>query len=55
MTFYLRETTFHTMLRQEIGWFDVEEHSSAVLGTRLQNDVAQIHNVVTMVWHRRLG
>ena len=49
LTEQLRTKSFHTMLRQEVGWFDDESHNSAVLGTRLQNDVSQIHNAVTLV------
>lgn len=49
MTEYLRKTSFAAVLRQEMGWFDEEDNNSAVLTTRLQNDVAQIHNIVTLV------
>lgn len=33
------------MLRQEMGWFDEEKHSTGALTTRLSEDAAQVQGV----------
>eukprot|EP00731_Ephydatia_muelleri_P029636 Em0021g159a len=39
LTARLRAMTFRSILRQEMGWFDLEENSSAALSTKLASDV----------------
>ncbi|CAI5507823.1 unnamed protein product [Closterium sp. Naga37s-1] len=42
----VRVMCFATVLRQEIGWFDMEENSSGAIGARLATDAAQVRNMV---------
>ena len=37
--------TFRSILRQEMGWFDLEENSSAALSTKLASDVPLVQGV----------
>ena len=45
LTLRLRSETFHTILKQEIGWFDDKRNSTGALVTRLSNDAAQVEGV----------
>jgi len=45
LTERLRSKGFASILRQEIGWFDQPEHSSAVLNTRLASDASLVRAV----------
>lgn len=37
--------TFAALTRQECGWFDNDQHSSAALSARLTGDIASLQNV----------
>ena len=45
LTARLRAMTFRSILRQEMGWFDLEENSSAALSTKLASDVPLVQGV----------
>ena len=45
MTERIRSRLFKAMLRQEMGWFDEEKHSTGALTTRLSEDAAQVQGV----------
>jgi ATP-binding cassette subfamily B (MDR/TAP) protein 1 len=45
LTMRLRKIVFGTMLRQEIGWFDMEENSTGALCARLSTDASSIQGV----------
>ncbi|CAI7780581.1 unnamed protein product [Closterium sp. NIES-53] len=42
----VRALCFSSVLRQEIGWFDMEENSSGAIGARLSTDAAQVRGMV---------
>ena len=45
LTARLRAMTFRSILSQEMGWFDLEENSSAALSTKLASDVPLVQGV----------
>ena len=45
LTARLRELSFKAMLRQEIGWHDLEQNSTGILTTRLAQDAARVQGV----------
>ena len=45
LTERIRSRLFKAMLRQEMGWFDEEKHSTGALTTRLSEDAAQVQGV----------
>ena len=45
LTTRLRAMTFRAILSQEMGWFDLEENSSAALSTKLAGDVPLVQGV----------
>ncbi len=45
LTERIRARVFKAMLRQEMGWFDEEKHSTGALTTRLSEDAAQVQGV----------
>ena len=46
LTLRLRELTFGSILRQEIGWFDEEDNNSAAITTRLASDCGHVKGAV---------
>jgi ABC-type multidrug transport system fused ATPase/permease subunit len=42
LTMRMRIISFESILRQEIGWFDLDENNLGVLVTRLSSDVASL-------------
>ncbi|CAI5536823.1 unnamed protein product [Closterium sp. Naga37s-1] len=42
----VRALCFSSVLRQEIGWFDMDENSSGAIGARLSTDAAQVRGMV---------
>ena len=42
LTMRLRTRAFSSMLRQEMGWFDLPNNSTGALCTRLSNDAAMV-------------
>eukprot|EP01116_Phalansterium_solitarium_P018473 TRINITY_DN489_c0_g1_i1.p1 TRINITY_DN489_c0_g1~~TRINITY_DN489_c0_g1_i1.p1 ORF type:complete len:1312 (+),score=501.72 TRINITY_DN489_c0_g1_i1:46-3981(+) len=46
LTYRLRRMAFSSMLRQNVGWFDLEENSPAVLSSRLASDAALVEGMV---------
>lgn len=40
-----RVDTFKSMMKQECGWFDEDDHSAAVLSARLSGDAANLQGV----------
>ncbi len=42
LTMRMRVLSFKTMLRQEIGWFDLDENNLGALVTRLSSDAAAL-------------
>ena len=45
LTERIRSRVFRAMLRQEMGWFDEEKHSTGAITTRLAEDAAQVQGV----------
>ncbi|TPX63436.1 hypothetical protein SpCBS45565_g06615 [Spizellomyces sp. 'palustris'] len=45
LTTRLRDKSFRTMMRQDIAWFDVEEHSVGALTSNLSNDAQNVQNM----------
>ena len=45
LTKRIRLRTFTSMLRQEIGWFDMRKHSTGALATRLAVDASEVKGV----------
>ena len=45
LTKRIRLRTFTTMLRQEIGWFDISKNSTGALSTRLAVDASEVKGV----------
>ncbi|KAI8909310.1 P-loop containing nucleoside triphosphate hydrolase protein [Powellomyces hirtus] len=45
LTTRLRDRSFRSMMRQDIAWFDKEEHSVGVLTTNLSNDAQNVQNM----------
>lgn len=45
LTRRLRKVGFHTMLKQEIGWFDDPRNSPGALTTRLATDASMVQGV----------
>ncbi|RUP50036.1 P-loop containing nucleoside triphosphate hydrolase protein [Jimgerdemannia flammicorona] len=50
LTKRIRSACFEVLLRQEIGFYDEEEHSMGALTTRLATDASKVHEVVTKVF-----
>ena len=46
LTLRLRELTFASILRQEMGWFDEEQNNSAAITTRLATDCGHVKGAV---------
>ncbi|CAD6238380.1 unnamed protein product [Miscanthus lutarioriparius] len=42
----VRSLTFHSIMRQEISWFDKPEHSSGTIGARLSTDAMNVRRLV---------
>lgn len=45
LTLRIRKSCFESMLRQEIGWFDLSENNTGALTTRLATDSSAIQGV----------
>ncbi|KAI9095154.1 ABC multidrug transporter Mdr1 [Phlyctochytrium arcticum] len=45
LTTRLRDMSFRSMMRQDIAWFDVEEHSVGALTSNLSNDAQNVQNM----------
>ena len=45
MTLRLRYQAFKAMMRQEMGWFDEEEHSTGALTSALADDTRNVQGV----------
>ena len=45
LTTRLRGLTFKAILRQEIGWFDLESNSTGILTVRLSQDASRVQGV----------
>lgn len=45
LTRRLRKVGFHTMLKQEVGWFDDPRNSPGALTTRLATDASMVQGV----------
>jgi ABC-type multidrug transport system fused ATPase/permease subunit len=45
-----RGQLFRSLLRQEVGFYDEEEHSMGALTSRLAIDAANVNEMVTKVW-----
>ncbi|KAJ3348517.1 Multidrug resistance protein 1 [Entophlyctis luteolus] len=50
LTRRLRLITFKAMVRQEVGFFDQEEHSLGALTSRLAIDASKVGELITKVW-----
>ncbi|XP_049519031.1 dehydrogenase/reductase SDR family member 4-like [Dermacentor silvarum] len=61
LTFRLRVAVLANILRQHMGWFDEDSHSSAKLASRLASDVPVVKTVsgaefhFSFSWHLHLG
>ncbi|GJP32661.1 hypothetical protein CLOM_g17268 [Closterium sp. NIES-68] len=42
----IRRLCFHSVLRQEMAWFDRDENSSGAIGSRLSSDATHVHSIV---------
>ncbi|CAI6000919.1 unnamed protein product [Closterium sp. NIES-65] len=42
----IRRMCFHSVLRQEMAWFDRDENSSGAIGSRLSSDATHVHSIV---------
>ncbi|CAI5469745.1 unnamed protein product [Closterium sp. Yama58-4] len=42
----IRRMCFHSVLRQEMAWFDREDNSSGAIGSRLSSDATHVHSIV---------
>eukprot|EP00026_Physarum_polycephalum_P002974 Phypoly_transcript_02983.p1 GENE.Phypoly_transcript_02983~~Phypoly_transcript_02983.p1 ORF type:complete len:546 (+),score=91.70 Phypoly_transcript_02983:923-2560(+) len=47
LTFRLRDYSFKSILRQNIGWFDEEKNATGVLATKLATDATLVQGVTT--------
>ncbi|CAI5535201.1 unnamed protein product, partial [Closterium sp. Naga37s-1] len=42
----IRRMCFHSVLRQEMAWFDRDDNSSGAIGSRLSSDATHVHSIV---------